>query len=194
MRPPSLRRQVRGQWLRAQGAFSLVTIIAAVSCQVNNISITQQQHPRTTPAVGMQAAESWLAGAAVRAPQASSVALASLCYHPYSRSGAWNFRVILPDAWFPFNCLPYSFLRDILFKRAYAIPQVILEAASKSISVHGAYVTFGPGKSQGRPDSLMFFHDYITQWPLPHSLRITEEKAEMNELRHFSLVSHKNLM
>lgn len=130
----------------------------------------------------------------VRAPQASSVALASLYYHPYSKSGAWNFTMILPDAWFPFNCLPDSFLGDILFKGTYAILQVMLEAAARSISVYGAYATFGRGKSQGRPDSVIFFHDYITQWPLPHSLQITEEKAEMNELRHFSLASHKNLM
>lgn len=68
-RPPTLRLQVRGQWLREQGAFSLVTIVATVSCQVNNISIMQQQHPRTTPAVGMQAAEWYSAGAALRAPQ-----------------------------------------------------------------------------------------------------------------------------
>lgn len=45
----------------------------------------------------------------------------------------------------------------------YAILQVILEAAAKSISGDGACTAFGPGKSQGKPDPLIFFHDYITQ-------------------------------
>lgn len=71
--------------------------------------------------------------------------------------------------------------------------QVMLGTAAKSISACGVYATFGLGQSQGRPDSLIFFHYYIcSDHCLPH-YRL-EEKAEMNEFKHFSLLSHKTLM
>lgn len=41
-----------------------------------------------------------------------TVALASLCSHPCSKSGAWNFTVILPDAWYFFQLLALKFPKE----------------------------------------------------------------------------------